>query len=382
MRILYQPSQSNPADYVQVDSRDWASIGQFPLHALSVQGLVFEGPDHYAVNDLGNGSIQVMVWHDSADWPDGFKWARVVTIRSLFPSLDPRLGNAYTTHHDHVIYAQAGIMPQFRQAYLGNPQVDLRDWTDFDPTLAVNPQSGVWRTERLHLAHQAVRNTPQWRSWTDGLPASEIDGNGLVKAGRPRGRYVIPDGTRTYYHNPGAGSSHHSGAGLMINPLGLTPDGVTPTVSSGIGGTGELTFVATTSGAEPDSAAWPTTGVYRYQLDVATAGVDLVFGCLTLGSGAGHFARASAVADLQTFPQDQAAFVGSGLHLASITNPAWTAGASTDLWECLQAAQRVAGHGNQTYTLNLGDADMWTDGPWPAASQPDDSNGIIMGMNF
>lgn len=114
-----------------------------------------------------------------------------------------------------------------------------------------------------------------------------------------------------------------------------------------------------------------------------SAGVDLTFGLLTQGTSLGRFARINSAGDtnLQTFVQSQAAFFSSGLHIATIVNPAWTSGSSADRFGFTVAAVRVTGHGTQTMTLQVGESDDFTDGPWPAFVPPL-RNATFFGSHF
>jgi hypothetical protein len=137
------------------------------------------------------------------------------------------------------------------------------------------------------------------------------------------------------------------------------------------------------SPGEPDSAAWPTTGVYRYQIDATSVGADLTYGLLTQGNGNGFFARtpADGLSVTESFVQDQAAFSSSGLNIASVTDPAWTAGNATDRFAIVLASVRTAGHGNQTLTLQLGETDDFADGPWPSGVAQD-ADALFFGTMF
>ena len=146
---------------------------------------------------------------------------------------------------------------------------------------------------------------------------------------------------------------------------------------------GELAWVAATPVGEPNSAAWPTTGTYRYQIDCIAAGVDLTFGLLTQATYTGGFVRINSALDteLQLFAQSQSAFSGSGLHLATVTDPAWSAGAASDRFAIKIAGVRVIGHGNQIMTLQLGEVDDYADGPWPEGGVVAE-NATFFGSNF
>ncbi len=374
MRVLYQPTQDSPEDWKSVDSRDWGSLPPMDCHGLNVQGLVFDGADHYAIRNLPSGGIKVFVWYDDpSDWPPGQRWARVVTIPLLGP--DAALGGAINTGHRHVLYAEGGIKPILQAAYRDSPLVEVRDWADFALPQAKRFE-GRWVSDAHHEAHCGVRTVCGWREWTEGLGPEHIE-NGLVKQQRVNVRFLPPKGTRTYYHNPAAGPDIHTA--VNPNSFGLSPSGAT-TESASVSQNGETCFSAVTPSGEPDSAAWPTSGLYRYQIDATAVGADLTYGLLNQGgSGIGHFGRVNsgATADLQTFAQDQSAFTSSGLNIASINNPGWSAGAAGDRFEIVVASVRTVGHGNQTLTLQLGETDDFADGPWPAGG-----NAILVGTMF
>lgn len=381
MRVLYQPTQDSPSDWHQTEASEWAGLDAFTCHALCVQGVTFDGADYYSVETVDACTIRVVVWHDSADWPAGQRWARVWTFCHLAPDPDPRFGGAIRPQHSQVIYAESGIRTILEAAYGSNPAITFQDWSAFDPN-RVNPMPGSWVPEEQHEAQCDCQSVQGWRTWTEGLDDFELDAHGCVRNQRKMGRYKVPQGTRTYYNNNTSATTPH--VADFQNLLGGSPGGAATQTTGGIGGNGRDCWSAVTSASEPDSAAWPTTGEYRYQLDVTAAGADLTFGLLNQGNQNGHFARINAAAssDLQTIVQDEAAFSGSGLHLATITDPAWTAGASTDRFGFLVAAVRTTGHGNQTMTIQVGETDDFTDGPWAAAPAGPTENAPYFGTNF
>jgi len=381
MRILYQPTQANPTGWKQVDSSGWAGLGPFTCHALCVQGVVLDGADHYAVEPVEPGVVRVVLWNDDLeDWPVGQRWAREVYFRYLASDPDPRLGGALNTNQSHVLYVEDGIKATLQAAYAGNSKVVLKDWVDFDPNRA-NPMDGRWVSDGHHAAHCAKQTIHGWRTWTEGLDPSELDAQGRVKCQRALGRFIVPKGTRTYYHN-GTDLAIPAYIALNENALGLTAAG-SANENASIAQGGELAWAAATPANEPNSAAWPTTGTYRYQIDCVAAGVDLTFGLLTQAGYTGGFARINSALDteLQRIEQAQSAFSGSGLHLATITNPAWSGGSASDRFAIKIAGVRVIGHGNQTITLQLGEADDYADGPWPEGGVVAE-NATFFGSNF
>ena len=366
MRVLYQPTQDTPGDWLECDSSDWVSVvsESFSLHALCVQGVIFEGPDHYSIRDVSPGVTEVIVWHDDpTDWPQGMRWARKVTFRHLAPDL--AMGGAINTHQTQIIYAEAGLMPIFRAAHMGDPKVKLRLWAQLDKTL-LPALSGIWVADELHETHQAVRSIQGWREWTEGLDSLELDVNGRLKSQLAQGRWVKPAGTQTFYHNLND-LANNAYSAEYENALGLTATGAGTETFDSIKDQGTLVWVATSPVGRPGETAWPTTGAYRYQIDCTAVGADCSFGLLTQGSEVGEFARVSGDTStrLQGIAQDQSAFTGSGWHVASITDPAWTSGDSSDRFVVAVAAIRTAGHVAQSITLQLGEADDYADGSWP-----------------
>lgn len=390
MRILVQWATTAPGDWVEMDSADWALIPFRPtpgpgsrasspvdgspgwVHALCVQGVVFQG-DHYHVVDLPGGRCLVSCWNDDPDdWGPSEYLARSVLFEPLQP--DPLFGGAINTRQTWHVYAadRAG----WEAGQKAGHGAQLRDYDWFQaPSHGVG--HGVWLTDQNHADLEAARSIRGWREWTDGLPDFLLS-DGRVVQQRRIGRYDVPKGTRTYYNNDNTQSwTVHNAA--QETTLGLVP-GPVGTRNGSCSPSGDLLFLAVSPSGEPDSAAWPT-GTYRYQLDAVSAGANITYGLLTQGGAVGHFGRVNAAADtdLETHAQDQAAFSGSGLKLASYTG-SWTAGAVSDRWEVLVAGVLVSGHGSQNLTLELGETDDFTDGPWPAAEVVRDANFFGMGI--
>lgn len=368
MKILYQPAQSSPSDWLETTAALWPGLGEMNINAVCVQGLTFEGPDHYAVEDLPGGGVRVVVWHDDPDdWPPGSRWAREVCFFPLAPDTDPRFGGAVNTCQIQVLYAEGAIKQLFESLHQTNPKVSIKSWEDFDTNRAAS-RDGIWLSDASYQAHQASREVKGWREWCDHLDSSELDSNGCLCDQRSQNRYEIPKGTRTYYHIPVDGGGVNGAS--IDNSLALGPTTQTNQGSGNVGTVGKTMFEAISPADEPDSAAWPATGVYRCQLDIVAAGADLAFGLLDMGSGDGGFERVDSTVstELQRLQQDEAAFTGSGLHLATLTDPAWAAGTQSDRVGLLLAAQRVVGHGNQSFTLQTGELDDFLDGPWAAVA--------------
>lgn len=382
MDVLVQWA-GRPEDWEPVASSDWSQAPSRPVpteqdrvdgqrgwvNAINVQGCIFEA-DHYAVEQLPDGMCKVYAWNDDPDdWPDD-RWGHVITFRPLAP--DPKFGQAYNTNLTHEIYAEGPVAGAFPNA---------KPWADFPiPDVAIQ-RHGIWLPSGAMTAHLNARRTVGWREWTDGLPSDQIKDGRLVRQ-RSQGRYIRPKGTRTYFLNPEA-TAIGAVSATFESTLGTVPTTQTTQQETGINGNGQYCWTGATPASEPDSAAWPTTGEYRAQLDVVSASADITYGLRTQGTALGGFHRFNSTLGLilQTIQQAEAAFTLSGLKQGTVTNPAWLAGSAADRYGYTVAAVRVSGHGNKSLSLQVGETDDFTDGPWTAAPGGG-MNNAIAGVNF
>jgi hypothetical protein len=164
---------------------------------------------------------------------------------------------------------------------------------------------------------------------------------------------------KTYYHRSTTLASSVHAATHEVEQSLTQGSSVTTLVSANhADGADTLAYLFNTVSGEPGSADWES-GDFQCVIDCTAAGADMVYGLLTLGGSAGHFARVGngLTSDLDTRAQIESAFSGTGLKVA--TTGAWdsAAGATLDRFECLIAAQRTAtgGHGNQTITIEVDD---------------------------
>ena len=123
-----------------------------------------------------------------------------------------------------------------------------------------------------------------------------------------------------------------------------------------------LTHVWTTLGGVPGVTDWPN-GEYRCQIDVKTVMNITGYGFRVISIGQGHFGRMDSVlGHSQTWTQDEAAFTGTGLKLATNTiDP--SSGVSTDRFEMLLLAQNLESM-DGTLTIRVDDSDSFANGPW------------------
>jgi len=384
MRLLIQWTLKEPANWVPLDSSAWASLPKLRepppgktgdknvkpgwVYDLNVQGVRFSGNDHYAVEETGGGAIRVTVWNDDPDdWPEGSKYARVWTLLPLAP--DDKLGGAINTKQVQILYAQDAA--KFPTAL---------PWEDFFPIrnalLAAGlERHGVWVSDPKSEELLAAQEPWGWRHWVDHLSEGESDPDPSVlapdrrrlKQQRPLGRYRKPKGTRTYF-----GRSDLRGTGIH---LAIEENAFETSAGPGDSETvlvpkaeGKMAFAFTTPNTEPGSADWPdgSPEPYEVKLDVSTAEADIDYGLLDLPGAVGHFARvnSSLTTDLETHPQAEGFFEGTGIKTATYTGT-WAAGNATDRFEALVAARNTNAHMDESFGLTF-DADASASGPWTA----------------
>lgn len=342
---------------------DLFSGGKFPpavkVNAAAFQGLVFEGMDRLVVWVEGEDLVVAVVHDDPNDW-FGHRWARIVRFPPLAP--DPRFGGAYNTRATQTLYAEGDSAVDLGRFFPVLPFHDL-------PALEGEELAGQWLADEQFEAHRTARDLVSWREWTHGIPEEDLDEDGKVPPQRSLGRYDVPKGTRTYFlRSDSAASGAHSGdfENLMIRDVA----GPSDQQATNTGAMPEIAFVWSSEAAEPSLLSWPA-GTYRIQIDVPAAGVDLVFGFLSIGTAEGHIGRAdlNLSADLQTFAQNEGVLSGAGLHLVTFT-ASWSDFSISDRIDAALACQRQTGHGNQSIAIRYS-SDCFLDGPWPGGGSPD-----------
>lgn len=392
MKVLIQWATNSPADWLEIDSSNWAGLPKKAdprggeilngkpgwINRVCVQGVEFTA-DHYAVEDLPGSGCIVYAWSDDPeDYTEGYKNAKVYQF--LYLDYDPNMNGAINTRQTVTFYPQSNVRALMPTSFHG---AQVKPWSDFVKPDESITRHGIWLPSDLYTRHENIRSKRGWREWTEGLAPHEIDTSGRVKQQRAQGRYVHPTGTRTYYHNDVAlSTSLHSVSASDERQLGTTAAGASTVTSSNLGGGSDIEFfVANTPTNEPDNATWPE-GEYRYQIDCTSVGGDISYGLLNLGGSNGHFARVNSAltTEVASNQQVEGAFTGTGLKLASYSGT-WTGSTQSDRFEILIAGQRPANHGNQSLSLQLGETDDFADGPWTAAVAATD-NAPFFGTNF
>ncbi|MCK5613886.1 hypothetical protein KAR91_69125 [Candidatus Pacearchaeota archaeon] len=379
MKVLIQWSTKNPKDWEEIDSEDWPNLPSKPepkggevidddkgwINHINVQGITFSG-DHYAVEDLNDGSDGILVycWNDDdEDYSDENKYAMVWKILPLAPRED--LGGAIDTHQSKIIYAQTKMYKHFKSLMPVKNTV-LKKWSEFESPKKSLIRHGIWLSDLLYKGHKSAKKLRTWMEWTEHLPNSELDEHGFLKDQRAQGRFSKAKGSITYYQRDDARAT---GVHVVSNENAFErTTGVSATIDEEVLRTSdELTHVFTTPANEPNSDDWPN-GLYRFQFNVAAAEAELTYGLLTIGGSAGHFARVDAglTADQEIWTQDEGAFSGTGTNIASNTiNP--VAGLIDDRFECLVACANAAIHQDRTLSMTVNVAASFADGPWTAA---------------
>ena len=142
------------------------------VFALSVDGLVFQGFDHYAVDFTGSGSnriLRVFGWMtDVDDFTDpqalGYRWGEVWTVGAHRP--DPRFGGRENTYQTKTVYAEnTADMARFFPQETSGGTVTLRPWAEFPTPAADITRHGIWVPDLLFAQHHAVRTRPDWKVW-------------------------------------------------------------------------------------------------------------------------------------------------------------------------------------------------------------------------
>ncbi|MEE9366734.1 MAG: hypothetical protein V3W44_08615 [Dehalococcoidales bacterium] len=414
MRISLQHSFDNPQNWVDIDHTEWpayVSAVKRPLpvggemlntagylNCLSVMGLYGDG-DHYAIEPFGVDGVRMSLWYDDMDDINAPGYERigpgeraiVWTFEPMRPIAakgdmwQPRLTRTVIGSPDYLAEVQRREQPAGR----GPPRTCSLDatqyieWANWQPPPEALTLHGIWMPDALHDDHQTIRSPQSWREWTDGVPAALCQ-NGRLVSQRDIGRYVKPDGTITWFLLDAAEATGAHTA--FANEVGLSQTNPASAVGLASGnyssGDDQIDTAWTSPSGEPGTATWPT-GDYRCQIDVSAAGTNLSFGFETADTASGHFARVDSglTADQTTNQSIEGLQTGIAIHLFTTGSVSWGSPSSSDRWECLLAITRSVGlHGNQAITVDVDQADSFTDGPWTVADlsgdQPYDDGGV------
>ena len=330
------------------------------VNAISVQGVEFQGYDHYAVWDE-NESTMVAVWNDDPhDWMPGTFNGQIRRFGKIYQ--DPKIGMRWNTDQDHIVYVQNDFAS--RQPLLDAGQ-DVRSWEEFQvPRLAIVKHGIQIQDELLFGQHSAARGP---RDWMEHIPQ-----------GPPPVPFQPLHQSRTYLFNaPDTSDSDCTPAAAINRTMdeagqtsqGLASGNMMPEID-------QLSHAFTTESSDPNVTDWPAASggdPYTASFNVSAASGDVTFGLLTISGSAGRFHRVNSSCTTQeNWSQGESAFSGTGTHVATNASINPGSGAAGDRFQCLFAARNNATMGgNQSFTI-LTDSSSFGKGPWEAlAGAPD-----------
>jgi hypothetical protein len=180
MKILIQWSLNEPADWEEYDH---TLVGSLPhravpvggevidsapgwVHSINVQGCVFSGRDHYAIEELTDGVVVTMWDDDPEDHEPGMLHAHCRKISP--PAFDERADDV-NARQWLTIFGQDRWMEENYRKWEGvvtvSGPVILRPWSEFVPP-AVSFH-GIWLPDDLNERHRLAQSVRGWREWIE-----------------------------------------------------------------------------------------------------------------------------------------------------------------------------------------------------------------------
>lgn len=379
MKIAVQWTTQTPQDWEDIASQDWISTPSKPepglgdvideakgwVHALNVQGVTFDGFDHYAIEDLGD-AVRVICWIDAP----GFDRQALEVHLTL---LQPNQWGAWDTRQTFTHYAEGETLQRLQtqgQIYSTGGSVQVHPFDQFTPPDSSITRHGKGVPDDLHHDHcECRRHLCYDVDFLEGVPEEEIV-DGKLRDQSSLDRRIPPDGTRTFYLTNLSGGTYtahtlHS-TNLFMDEAGDVNTDTTVTSANYSAAETNLEWAWTTDANIPGDTSWPS-GTYVGQFRVTAAGGNMSFGWLS----GGHLARINAAqsADVDSVAQSQSIFTGTGTHTGTAS---WTPGGSTatDRFEFLLYGERAAGgHGNQSFTVAVNDTTSFAEGPFQVITE-------------
>ena len=208
MKILVQWATNPPADWQEIDSKDWASLpkkgephrdrkpvfGSKPFEVLGfegpeeriddkpgwvyqicVQGLAFAG-DHIVVIDRSD-HVEVIQWDDDPeDYPDGNYSADVWKLYDRIVDNSFKVGNGilrcqgplqvramYVTKPKLEKLIADGVIPNYTSGGL----VEVKDYSEFIKPDERIVRHGIWVDDRLKEEHQKAVRAISYKEWLE-----------------------------------------------------------------------------------------------------------------------------------------------------------------------------------------------------------------------
>ena len=398
MKLFVQWSEASARDWQEVESVAWGSQPMKPQPvggevidatpgwpcAVNCQGVEFIGYDHYVCESITGGGCRISTWKDdledaavdlvAGNVPSGLNPADYSAADLFYArggEFDPVArydGRSYNTRQRQTVYAGRALRDY--HATLGPVENTIvHPWEEFVAPAPESTRHGVWMSDALMRAHEAARTPQRWMDW----------------APEP----VIPQGPEhhsiTYLLNApdtadsdcATGPDHNN----KMDEVSQTSEDLSSVFA---GGTFKASFIFTTLAGDPNVANWPN-GLWRCDMNIVAAGVDITYGLLFDGATGGFKRVGVACSTLDSWSQDEAAFSGTGVKSATKTYDT-AAGLSSNRFQVRVHGIRAASMGNQTLTLRT-NASSFAQGPWAVAAAsfmmfPARLNGIGRGGIF
>jgi hypothetical protein len=142
------------------------------VNTVEVDGVLFQGFDHYAADFGGSGNnrfLRVYGWSDDTDdFADpqslGYRWGERWEFRQH--RSDPKFGGAENTWQVKTVFAaDLDDMGRFFPQETSGGPVLLRPWSEWVMPPADLTRHGIWMPEPLLAEHVQVRSAVDWRGW-------------------------------------------------------------------------------------------------------------------------------------------------------------------------------------------------------------------------
>jgi hypothetical protein len=149
--VLVQWTSDAPEDWQELEHKQWTVLPDEPVHALNVQGVIFEGWDHYAVGSV-TGGCTVTVWNDDPDGDPPQRWT------FYDPAPDPSFDGRMNTRQQLDVFRDDDPLRETSTS-MGK----ARKRRTFTPPAGA--RHGRWVSNLLHEQHQRVRSVRGWHEW-------------------------------------------------------------------------------------------------------------------------------------------------------------------------------------------------------------------------
>jgi hypothetical protein len=149
-----------PDDHKQGDMKVRFSDRPGWIHAVCVQGVVFDEYDHYCIERLEEDGLRVTVWiDDEKDWADSR-----MAIRMDFGAVTSNEDGFPNTDISRTHWSTSDKRRQWTKEGRLRFDFDWFDWEDFIPPRG-KVFHGIWMQNKEHHEHLRLRERHSWREW-------------------------------------------------------------------------------------------------------------------------------------------------------------------------------------------------------------------------